>query len=222
MKKLVLFGASDFGDEIVQLFRDINKNRNQWELVGFLDDNAEQAGKSRNGVPVLGDRRWLDNVDAHNLWFVCCIGNPKVREEIVAFLAERAGHFAIGIHPAVIMSDTVRIGEGSMITAGNIFTTNITIGKHVIFNLACTIGHYSNIEDFVTVNPGVNISGGVRLRKGSYLGTNASILEKITIGSSSVIGAGAVVTKDIPDHVTAVGVPAKVIKEHERLGERSE
>lgn len=212
MRKLLFYGASGFGEEIVQLFRDINTEQEQWELVGYLDDDPSVIGSVRNGLQVLGDGKWLENIEIREYWFVCCIGNPKVRREIVSSLTERGAHFATGVHPSVISSDSVRIDEGSMITATNVFTTNIKVGKHVIFNLACTVGHYCVIEDFVTVNPGVNISGDVTLKKGCYLGTNASILEKLTVGSWSTIGAGAVATKDIPANVTAVGVPARIIK----------
>ena len=54
---------------------------------------------------------------------------------------------------------------------------------------------------------------GIRLRHGCWIGRGATILDGVTIGSNSVIGAGAVVTKDIPDHCVAVGVPARVIKQ---------
>lgn len=52
----------------------------------------------------------------------------------------------------------------------------------------------------------------VSIEKGAYVGTAAIILAGVTVGRESVIGAGAVVTKDIPDHCVSVGVPAKVIK----------
>mgnify|MGYP000408262092 CR=1 FL=1 len=50
---------------------------------------------------------------------------------------------------------------------------------------------------------------------GVYVGIGATVIDHITIGAGSVIGAGAVVTKDLPDRVLAVGVPAKVVKEVE-------
>jgi sugar O-acyltransferase (sialic acid O-acetyltransferase NeuD family) len=214
MKNLVFYGASPFGDEIVQLFRDINRPLAEWNIVGFLDDNPSMVGTIRNGVPVLGNQTWLESIDIHDVWFVCCIGNPQARERVVSSLNERGARFATGIHPTVTMSDSVQVGEGTTITAANVLTTNIQVGRHVIINLACTVGHYSVIEDFVTVNPGANISGNVKIEKCSYVGTNAAILEKLTVGANSIIGAGAVVNKNIPAGVTAVGVPARVIKTH--------
>ncbi|MEI6764112.1 MAG: acetyltransferase [Bacteroidota bacterium] len=213
-KKLILYGASNFGDEMVQLFRDINKANLTpiWEIAGFLDDNDAMAGKIRNGIPVLGTKSWLEGNDISEYYFVCCIGSPRAKSKIVSYLKSKNAKFATGIHPSVIMSDTSVVGEGTVITAGNIITTNIIIGNHIIVNLACTIGHYSNIGDYCTINPGVNISGDVILEEGVSIGTNATLLEKRKVGSYSIVGAGSVVNKDLPSNVTAVGVPAKVIK----------
>ena len=92
-------------------------------------------------------------------------------------------------------------------------TTNIELGCHVIVNLACTIGHDSILEDFVTIAPGVNISGNVTIGTGTDLGTGSKIIQGISVGSWTVVGAGAVVNRELPANVTAVGVPAKIIKE---------
>lgn len=213
-KKLILFGASNFGDEIVQLFRDIDKasGGTEWAVVGFLDDDPSRTGTVRNGVPVLGTRTWLDLNDTDGYWFVCVIGNPKARAAVVALMEARGLKFAQGVHPSVIMSDTSQVGVGTVITAGNILTTNVRIGPHVIVNLACTIGHFARIGSYCTINPGVNISGDVVVEEGVLIGTNATILEKITIGSYSIVGAGAMVNRDVPGNVTTIGVPARVIK----------
>ena len=216
-KKLILFGASNFGDEIVQLFRDIDaaNGGNEWEVAGFLDDDPARVGMVRNDVQVLGTRDWIDAHRVQEYFFVCVIGNPRAKAKVVALLAEKEARFATGIHPSVIMSQTTSIGEGTVVTAGNILTTNIQVGCHVIINLACTVGHFTRIGDYSTINPGVNISGDVVLEEGVSLGTNGTILEKMTIGRYSVIGAGAVVNRSIEPHVTAVGLPAKVIKRHQ-------
>ena len=87
---------------------------------------------------------------------------------------------------------------------------NIRIGEHVILNLDCTVGHNTVIEDYVTVSPGCHLSGYSTIRRGAYLGTGAVTIERREIGARSIIGAGAVVIRDIPADVTAVGVPATV------------
>jgi sugar O-acyltransferase (sialic acid O-acetyltransferase NeuD family) len=121
------------------------------------------------------------------------------------------------IHPRVERSNWIDIGLGTVICAGNILTTNITIGKHVQINLDCTIGHDMFMRDYATLAPGVHISGCVQLGKRTYVGTGAVILngtqeQPIIIGDDVTIGAGACVTKSVPDGLTVVGIPAKPIQ----------
>jgi sugar O-acyltransferase (sialic acid O-acetyltransferase NeuD family) len=118
------------------------------------------------------------------------------------------------IHPSVIIGNAkyVSIGEGSIICAGTIMTTNISIGRHVILNLACTIGHESTIDDYSAFMPTCSISGEVTIGKCTYWGTGAKIINRCHVGDNVTIGAGAVVIRDLPPGATAVGVPAKVIK----------
>lgn len=60
--------------------------------------------------------------------------------------------------------------------------------------------------------PSCSVSGEVTVGECTFIGTGASIINQITIGDNTVIGAGAVVIRDIPSDVTAVGVPAKIVK----------
>jgi serine acetyltransferase len=124
--------------------------------------------------------------------------------------AERVGlRFATLVHPGVLFDDaTVAIGPGSMVCAGNILTTNITIGAHVIVNLDCTIGHDCSIEDFTTLSPGCHLSGHTTVRRGAYLGTGVVTVERHEIGPGAIVGAQGAVVKDLAGGVTALGVPA--------------
>ena len=116
------------------------------------------------------------------------------------------------IDPTVEMSEFVTAGEGTIICAHTVITTNVTIGNHVIVNLDCTIGHDAIINDFVTLYPSVNVSGMTNIGYCCELGTGMQIIQGKAIGSYSIVGAGSVVVKDIPAKCTAVGNPAKPIK----------
>ncbi|HIC96179.1 TPA: transferase, partial [Candidatus Bipolaricaulota bacterium] len=87
-------------------------------------------------------------------------------------------------------------------------------GENVIINTGATIDHDCVIEDYVHISPGVHLAGNVKLGELSHIGIGASAVQRVKIGKGVIIGAGAVVIDDIPDHVTAVGVPARVIKRH--------
>ncbi|MGB3903589.1 MAG: acetyltransferase [Anaerolineae bacterium] len=210
-RKLVILGAGGFAREVVWLVADINRTTgsDSWDIVGFLEQSAERVGQLVNGIPIIDTGKIAEHLP--HIYAVAAIGIPQIKERAV-IQAERIGcKFATLVHPTVQMDpDTVRIGAGSIICAGNILTVNIRIGEHVILNLDCTVGHNTVIEDYVTVSPGCHLSGYSTIRRGAYLGTGAVTIERREIGAHSTIGAGAVVIRDIPADVTAVGVPATV------------
>jgi len=95
---------------------------------------------------------------------------------------------------------------------GSILTVNITIGEHVIVNLDCTIGHDAIIKDYCTLYPSVNLSGNTHLNSCVELGTGCQVIQGISIDTETIVGAGAVVVRNLPANCTAVGSPAKPIK----------
>lgn len=211
MKKLIIIGASGFGREVTWLVERINEKDPTWELLGFLDDNEGLKGTIINGYPVLGTTK---NVADFQAEYVCAIGSSKIRESIINRVLTLCPdiRFATLIDPSVEMSHLIEIGEGTIICAHNILTVNIVIGKHVIINLDCTVGHDAIINDFATLYPSVNVSGITNIGKCSEMGTGVQIIQGKTVGNYSIVGAGAVIIKDIPDKCTAVGSPAKPIK----------
>jgi sugar O-acyltransferase (sialic acid O-acetyltransferase NeuD family) len=191
------------------LIDQINQSNPRWRFFGYFDDGI-QKGTLINGYPVKGTAQDLLILD-RELYVVFAIGNPKVKKYVVEIVkANQYLKFPVLVHPTVLMdSNFVHLGEGCIITANNVITTNINIGKHVIVNLSCTIGHDTSIGHYSSIMPGVNISGEVAMHEGVYVGTGAKIINQLTLGQWSVVGAGAVVSKDVAPHTTVVGVPAK-------------
>ena len=121
--------------------------------------------------------------------------------------------FATLIDPAaVIDKDRTEIGEGCIICANTYITLDIKIGSHVYIGANSTVGHDSRIDDFVTVYPGVNVSGSTYLGSCCEMGTGSKIIQGLSVGMNTIVGAGAVVVKNLPQDCTAVGVPARIIK----------
>lgn len=212
MKKLYIIGAGGFGREVAWLVERINENKNEWEIVGFIDDNQNIHGKKEGNYPVLGGCEYLGSI-TDDVWVVCAVGNAKVRKQIIEKIEQYSNvKFATLVDPSVLKSKSVQIGEGSIICAGTIITVDISIGKHVIVNLDCTVGHDAKISDFVTIYPSVNVSGNVKIEECVEVGTSTQIIQGKKIGKYTILGAGATVVKDIPEKCTAVGTPAKPIK----------
>lgn len=212
MKKLFIVGSGGFGREVLWLAKRINEVQKTWDIQGFIDDNETLHGSMQDNYPIIGGCDYLEKLN-EDAYVVIAIGCARVKRTVAERLSQYGNiHFATLIDPLVILSDRIKIGEGSIICAGTIMTVDIAIGKHVIINLDCTVGHDDVIGDYVTVYPSVNISGNVTVGNESELGTGSQIIQGKTIGQQSIIGAGSVVIRDIPDKCTAVGSPAKPIK----------
>lgn len=214
MNNLIIIGASGFGKEVAWAVERMNKENPTWNLLGFIDDNEALTGKRINGYSVLGTTSIIGQYQ--DAYYVCAVGSARIREIIVNRITKEYPGIKFGtvIDPSAVISEYVRMGEGVIICAHTIITVNVVIGDHVIINLDCTVGHDAVIEDYVTMYPSVNLSGNTVTKRCTELGTGMQVIQGITIGEHTIVGAGAVVVKDIPDRCTAVGNPAKPIKYH--------
>lgn len=211
MRDILILGAGGFGREIQWLIERINQQNPTWRILGYLDDGVE-PGTEINGYKVLGNIGTLNNYDKH-ISVVCAIGSSKVREDVVTRIKQLGEYqFPNLIDPDAQNSQFLSMGEGNIVCAGNILTVNIEMDDFVILNLSCTIGHDVNLESFVTVYPGVNISGCTLLKKGVELGTGSKVIQGRIVGENTIVGAGAVVVHDLPPDCTAMGIPAKPVK----------
>lgn len=212
MKDIAIYGAGGFGLEVSQLIEQINEVKPQWKVVGFFDD-WKHVDEVVNGYSVLGGLKeineWKGEID-----LVIALGMPQKKIETLSAIKNNKVRFPTLVHPSAVVGGAkhVALGDGSIVCAGCIITTNISIGRHVILNLACTVGHQTRIGDFCSFMPTCNISGEVEVGEGVFFGTGAKIINGKKVGAHSIIGAGAVVITDLPERCTAVGIPAKAIK----------
>lgn len=211
-KQIAVYGGGGFAREVAWLVESCSVGDQNYQVVCFIEDDEAKQGKLLNEIPTLS----LAN--AYTLFPEACvvsgIGSPQLRENTMQKAAEQGFSFATFIHPRTEKSRWIEIGEGAVICAGNILTTNITIGDHVQINLDCTIGHDVVLGDYTTLAPGVHISGCVHLGKRVYMGTGATVINgtqdaPIVIVDDVIVGAGACVTKSVLSAQTIVGVPAK-------------
>lgn len=116
------------------------------------------------------------------------------------------------MHPSAIIANSVQWKEGININAGVVIGANTIIGKQVLLNRSVSIGHDVQIEDYATLGPGCVLGGHTRICTGAFIGINATILPKVAVGANSVVGGGAVVTKDVPANTIVAGNPARIMK----------
>ena len=210
--KIAIYGAGGFGREVAWLAQTAIIDGKDVEVVCFVDDDETVCGAILNDLEVLLLSQAKEKYPAACV--VSGIGVPKMRELTIGKARAAGFGFATLVHPRTEISKWVEIGEGTIICAGNILTTNITLGKHVQINLDCTIGNDVIMDDYATFAPGVHVSGCVHIGKRAYIGTGAVIIygtqsEPIVIGDDVVVGAGACVTQSIPAGMKWGGIPAK-------------
>jgi acetyltransferase EpsM len=218
--KIVIVGAGRHGSELYSYLSDLFGNDKTIQFAGFADDrhlrnefaNSWSLGRIANLQPRLA-------VDASTEYgYITATGDNSTRCELVkrvqGLCIPNLSPWTLR-HAHTIVGREVEIEGGTCLCPGVILTTKIKIGQHCILNVNSSVSHDCILGNYVNINPGVTVCGDVRIGEGCYIGAGATIKDKVSIGEWSVIGAGAVVISDIPPQVTAVGVPARVIKHRE-------
>lgn len=156
--------------------------------------------------------RPISELDIDKFEVIVAIGDPWTRQKIVESLPKETNYFTF-IHSSVIIRDDVNIGLGSCVCPGCIISVNIAIGRHAVINTGTTVGHDCTIGDFFTASPQACLSGSCQLGSRVYLGTNASVREKVNICSDVTIGMHSCVIKTITSPGTYIGCPTKKLRE---------
>jgi sugar O-acyltransferase (sialic acid O-acetyltransferase NeuD family) len=209
---LVIFGTGGFGREVHELVEDVLEAAAlQSVLHGFLDGDPAMHGQRVHGLPVLGGIDWVRaNPGAAVL---IGIGSPVVKRRISSQLRAAGATFPTVVHPGAVVGRRVALGEGNIVTAGCIMTTDAQTAEFVTFNLGVTFTHDSTIGAYTNIAPYALLSGNFTCGEGVDIGTGATVLQGMTVGDWAIIGGGALVNREVPANTTVVGVPAKVIKE---------
>lgn len=200
--RYVIAGAGGFGREVEASLYARFAHDGEGEFLGYLDDNPS------DDLPILSS---IGEYEPNGEMVLVAIGSPSARREVVERLAKQGARFGTHIHPTAIVGPRVTLGEGTIVCAYSVLTTDIVVGEQVIINLGCTIGHDSRVGDFVTFAPGCGISGYTTIESGAELGTHAVTIPGKTLCADSVLGAGAVLTKNATQQGIYVGMPAQLL-----------
>ena len=211
--KIVLWGAGGHGGVVLDTVR----MQGVYEPVAFLEDETtEERPSSRSGVPVLCGREHLPRLRREGVeGIVIAVGDEATRINLAAIAVSSGFNLCTIIHPSAVICRDVRIGAGTVVFAGGIIQTGARIGRNVIINTGASVDHDCQIEDGVQLAPRAVLGGRVNVGELSFIGIGTTVKNGIEIGRNCVIGAGAVVVRDIPDHSLAYGVPARVVRQRE-------
>ena len=206
----VIFGAGTYGQVYLAYLQEAGV-----EVVGFIDDDPTIQGSLVGGIPVIGNHESLKDLkQQYNLEaFYCPLGNNQLRVKFME-MAKDAG-FALPnyIHPSVVLSPHVIIGEGVYILLGTHIMPHTLIKDYVMISMGVNVAHHVILEKGVFLSTGCNFGASIVAREKAYCGISSTIMTGIhELGKNCLIGAGAVVIHDVPDNAVMAGVPAKCLK----------
>lgn len=211
---LAIYGAHGLAKEVYIIARKINRVCNKWSEICFIDDVNEMA--EVNGVKVFKFEKLIHEKEKNDVEVVIAVGEPCVRDLLYHRVKDAGLHLVTLIHPGVYVDETTSIGEGVVIAEGVTITANVEIGDNTYIQPHAVIGHDIKVGRHTVIGSNCQIGGGDCIGDRVFMGFLSGTTDHISIGNDSIISAGAIVFRELPEEVIAVGNPARIVKKNEK------
>jgi UDP-perosamine 4-acetyltransferase len=205
---VLIIGAGGHGKVVLDILRAAAVHR----PIGFLDADPALNGANLHGLPVLGQINLLPKLKQKTSAAIVAIGDNRARASYADLLRQHGFELVNAIHPRATVSPTARLGINVVVAAGAVVGTDADLADGVIVNTSAVVDHECRISAAAHICPAAALAGRVSVGEMAFVGLGCRIIQCLTIGRQAIVGAGAVVIADVPDHATAVGVPARIIK----------
>jgi sugar O-acyltransferase (sialic acid O-acetyltransferase NeuD family) len=216
MKNIILFGGGNQAHYTI----DIIEKEKKYNIVGIID-SVHDIDSERFGYKILGRQEDLKEIILkYDIYGgVISIGDNGSRylvsQQIINLIPDFI--FVNAIHPSVVIGNTTELGFGIVAMAGCVFNPKAKIGNFTFFATGAQVEHDNIIHDFASISAGSITGGYVTIGKFSAITLGVTVLDRIEIGENTVIGAGSLVIKSLPDNVLAYGNPAKIIRSRKKF-----
>ncbi len=197
-KKLIIYGASDFGREI--MYAAMESKEGAYKTVAFVDDDINKIGARLECVGVVSLNDIADKLD-NETYLIIGIGNPVFREKVFEKLSSTipTAKYATIIHKSVIIMPNVIIEEGTFIAPHTTVAIGTHLKRHSAINQNVSVGHDTVIGEYSVISPGCVLSGRTKIGCVSFLGSNVVTYPNINIGKYCSVSALTVVARNLKD-----------------------
>lgn len=177
--------------------------------------SPESGGLRGSSFEIVSD---LENIDFGSIWFALGVGTNHSREDLLtSFLSDfPRARLTTVVHATAWVSPHSTIHDGAVILAHGSVGPGSTVGLGALLNTGASLDHDSSLGSFGSLGPGARTGGHVHIGERTMVGMQAGILQGITVGSDSVIGAHSLVNQDVESNAVAWGSPARVMRSRAR------
>ena len=207
---MIFWGSGSQLKIILQLFS--NDDRLKGEIFIFDPFIFQNMQKPLNSESI----EWIFSLknfnEEYSDQFFIAIGNHYGYERNVysELLINKGGKPQSFVHKTSVFDSSVQFGNLFLAMPNVTIQPFTTIGNSCVLNTGCTLDHECKISDGVHIMGNAYIAGRVEIDSYTTIGSNATILPDLKIGKNCLIGAGSVITKNVPDNSIVYGVPGKI------------
>ena len=211
-KKILIFAAGPAGREVFQLVSSINKLKNEWEIIGYVDDDPIKVGTTVDGVQVYSNK---NKPVKREMYATCGLMNHKIRKKIFNEEIIKSGYQITNlIHPLIEKPKCFKIGNGNIVFGNIHISFEVTIKNFSIISNFCDLAHNLITYDYVTIMPSAIIGGNCEIGENTLIGAGARIHQGTKIGKNCKIGMGTLILNNVKNNTAVVDFPRKVQNEN--------
>ena len=211
-KKILIFSAGSAGREVFQLILNINKLQNEWEVIGYVDNDTNKIGKTIDDIQVYST---ANKPKKKEIYAMCGIMNGAIRKKIFnEEIIKNEYKLTNLIHPLVEKPKCFKTGLGNIIFGNVHISFEVDIKNFSIISNFCDLGHNLIANNYFTIMPSVIIGGNCEIGEQTLIGSGAMIHPGIKIGSNCTIGMGTLITSNIKNNTSVINYPRQATKKN--------
>jgi|TARA_B100000315_G_scaffold253188_1_gene291478 sugar O-acyltransferase (sialic acid O-acetyltransferase NeuD family) len=209
-KKILIFSAGSAGREVFQLILSINKLQNEWEVIGYVDDDISKIGKTIDNIEVYSNK---NKPKKKEIYATCGIMDNNIRKKIFdEEIIKNSYQLTNLVHPLVEKPKCFTIGLGNIIFGNVHISFEVNINNFSIISNFCDLGHNLISGNCITVMPGVTIGGNCNIGAHTLIGSGSIIYQGTRIGENCKIGMGTLITNNLKNNSVVVDQPRKIVR----------